>query len=195
MKSLKFAAILLLIHGLLMEFSIFVAFIVFMIIGLDMSKSGEYFSFALPYLQDNLPQMMIMSGIFGAVRVIGAIGLLKNRMWGLTLSVINCVVTMVLMIFMLPAGIPDGILACTALVLILTGYYGKREIMTSSSGPYDIVGRPDIDLSQYTVTVNGREVIDYEKLKNDDYVLYQKLLENEKEDNSDLERVHKLSEL
>ena len=131
MKNLKFAAILLLIHGLLMEFSIFVAFIVFTIIGLDMSKSGEYFSFALPYLQDNLPQMMIMSGVFGAVRVIGAVGLLKNRMWGLTLSIINCVATMILMIFMLPAGIPDGILACSALILILVTYYGKQEIPKS----------------------------------------------------------------
>lgn len=131
MKKYTLPAVLLLIHGLLMEFSIFIAFIVFLIIGVDMSESGKYFSFALPYLQDNLPQMMVMSGIFGASRVIGAIGLLKNRMWGLVLSVINCVVTMVLMIFMLPAGIPDGILACSALILILVTYYGKQEIPKS----------------------------------------------------------------
>jgi hypothetical protein len=35
---------------------------------------------------------------------------------------------MVLMIFMLPAGIVDGFLACPALILILTGYFGKKEI-------------------------------------------------------------------
>ena len=31
-----------------------------------------------------------------------------------TLSVINCVVTMILMMFMLPFGIQDGLLACIA---------------------------------------------------------------------------------
>ena len=53
--------------------------------------------------------MMVMGAIYGIVRVIGAVGLLKNRMWGLALSVINCVITMALMMFMLPAGIMDGI--------------------------------------------------------------------------------------
>lgn len=32
------------------------------------------------------------------------------------------------MIFMLPAGIIDGILACTALILISTQYFGKDKI-------------------------------------------------------------------
>ena len=61
--------------------------------------------------------------------MIGAYGILKNRMWGLALSVINCVVTMSLMIFMLPAGIMDGILACTALIIILTQYFGDKKIV------------------------------------------------------------------
>ena len=46
--------------------------------------------------------ILFMGAIFGVMRIIGAIGLLKNRMWGLALSVINCVVTMILMMFMLP---------------------------------------------------------------------------------------------
>lgn len=49
-------------------------------------------------------------------------------MWGLALTVVNCSVTMALMIFMLPAGLVDGLLSCTALVLALTAYFGKREI-------------------------------------------------------------------
>lgn len=67
--------------------------------------------------------------IFGVIRLIGAIGLLKNRMWGLVLSIINCVITMIIMIFMLPAGVMDGVLACSALILILTKYYGKNSIV------------------------------------------------------------------
>ncbi len=52
----------------------------------------------------------------------------KNKMWGLVLSVINCMITMTLMMFLLPAGILDGVLAASALILILTQYYGDREI-------------------------------------------------------------------
>lgn len=57
-------------------------------------------------------------------------GLLKKRIWRLILTVINCMITLALMIFMLPAGIMDSILACTALILILTQYFGKTEITT-----------------------------------------------------------------
>lgn len=82
--------------------------------------------FALPYLQDNLYLMMAMSGVFAALRVIGAVALWRNRLWGLVLSLINCVVTLVLMIFLLPAGIADGLLSGTALVLILHGWLGRN---------------------------------------------------------------------
>lgn len=69
-----------------------------------------------------------MGAIYGIVRVIGAVGLLKNKMWGLALSVINCVITMALMMFLLPAGIMDGILAAGALILMLTQYFGDKKI-------------------------------------------------------------------
>ncbi len=98
-------------------------------LGVEGLEAGEYFSFRLPYLQENLYMMIVMGAIFGVLRLIGAIGLLKNRMWGLVLSVINCVTTLILMIFMLPAGIPDGILAGSALVLILVQFFGDRKII------------------------------------------------------------------
>ena len=72
---------------------------------------NEYISFIVPYFQDNMNLMLIMGMLYGIVRVIGAIGLWKNRMWGLALSMINCVIAMALMMFMLSAGIMDGILA------------------------------------------------------------------------------------
>src|SRR5690606_5491251 len=43
-----------------------------------------------------LPVMMAMGGVFGTLRIIGSIGLLKNRLWGYALSLINCSVTLVL---------------------------------------------------------------------------------------------------
>lgn len=129
MKQYKIAAILIFIHGGLMELSVSLALVPLLVIGTDPSEASHYFSFAVPYFQDNLYLMMAMSGIFGVTRIIGAIGLFKNRMWGLALSLINCIVTMILMVFMLPAGIVDGIFACAALILMLTAYFGKRKVI------------------------------------------------------------------
>ncbi len=129
MRKYKIAAVLMIVHGGFMEFGGCLALIPLMAFQGDGMDYMQYFSFIVPYLQENLYLMMAMGGIYGIVRVIGAIGLLKNRMWGLVLSIINCVVTMALMIFMLPAGIMDGILACTSLILILTQYFGKKKII------------------------------------------------------------------
>ena len=132
MRKYKIAAILQLIQGALMELPPLLAVLPLVAFGVEQGTVGEHFAFIVPYLQDNLYLMMAMGGIFGIVRIIGAIGLLRNRMWGLALTVINCVVTMGLMIFMLPAGIADGILACTALILILLGYFGNRPAVAAS---------------------------------------------------------------
>lgn len=129
MKKYKLAAILMIIHGGLMEIGGCLAFIPILALGFDTVDINSFFSFIVPYLHENMNLMIVMGGIYGVVRVIGAIGLLKNRMWGLTLSIINCVITMALMIFMLPAGIMDGILACSALILILLQYFGTKKII------------------------------------------------------------------
>lgn len=123
MKKYKIAAVLMLIHGGLMEVGS--GLLTLFPDGLD---AETYFSFIVPYFNDHLALAIIMGVVYGTVRVIGAVGLLKNRMWGLALLVINCVVTMALMMFMLPAGIVDGIFACTALVLMLTQYFGDKKI-------------------------------------------------------------------
>ena len=129
MKKYKIASVLMIIHGAFMEIGGCFCLIPVFILGADKFYINEYFSFIVPYFQDNMNLMLIMGMLYGIVRVIGAIGLWKNRMWGLALSIINCVVTMTLMMFMLPAGIMDGILACSALILILTQYFGDRIII------------------------------------------------------------------
>lgn len=129
MKKYRIASILMFIHGAFMEIGGCLCLIPALIFGSDSFDMSKYFSFIVPYLQDNLYLMSITGLIYGVVRVIGAVGLWKNRMWGLILSVINCVITMALMIFMLPAGIMDGILACSALILILVQYFGNRKIV------------------------------------------------------------------
>lgn len=129
MKKYKLASILMIIHGGCMEIGGAVCLIPTLIFGTDKFDITQYFSFKLPYFQDNIYLMMIMGAIYGISRVIGAIGLLKNKMWGLALSIINCILTMALMMFMLPAGIMDGILATSALILILVQYFGNKKII------------------------------------------------------------------
>lgn len=117
---------LLLAQGVLMEGLVFIGLLVLIGLNIPQSSIAENANvFALPYLQENLYLMMAMSGIFATLRVLGAIGLLRNRLWGLGLSIINCTVTVVLMAFMLPAGIIDGVLSGTALVLILFAWLGR----------------------------------------------------------------------
>lgn len=128
MKRYRTAAILQIIHGGLMEIGGVLFLISALTFGFSNSDAGQYFEFKLQYFQDNLYMMSVMSLIYGILRIIGAVGLLKNRMWGLVLSVINSVTTMILMMFLLPAGIMDGILAVTALVLILVEFYGDKKI-------------------------------------------------------------------
>ena len=129
MKKYKIASILMFIHGALMELGGCLCLIPVFVMGSDKFDINQYFSFIVPYFKDNMNLMLVMGAIYGIVRIIGAVGLWKNKMWGLVLSVINCVITMTVMMFMLPAGIMDGILAAAALILILTQYFGNNRVV------------------------------------------------------------------
>jgi uncharacterized membrane protein (DUF2068 family) len=122
----RWAAGLLLAQGVLMEGLVFVGLVVLLVVGVPQASiTGHATVFALSYLQENLYAMMAMSGIFAALRIAGAIGLWRNRVWGLALSLVNCVVTLVLMVFLLPAGLADGLLSGAALVLMLLARLGR----------------------------------------------------------------------
>ena len=129
MKKYKIASVLMMIHGAFMEIGGCFCLIPIFILGADKFNINEYISFIVPYFQENMDLMLIMGMLYGIVRVIGAVGLWKNRMWGLVLSILNCIITMILMMFMLPAGIMDGVLACSSLILILTQYFGEKKII------------------------------------------------------------------
>ena len=126
-KKFKIAAIIMIIHGAMMEAGSGLILMPFVFKGsLDLNAIPPIF--AIDFFRNNIIFMIPMSVVFGIARVIGAIGVLKNRKWGFILSVINCILTMNLMLFMIPVGIVDGILACSALVLLLIGYYGNETI-------------------------------------------------------------------
>ena len=79
MKKYKAAAMLMLIHGGCMEIGGVLCLIPALILGAERFDIQQYFSFKLPYFQDDLSMMLIMGALYGAMRIIGAVGLLKNR--------------------------------------------------------------------------------------------------------------------
>ena len=97
MKKYKIASVLMMIHGAFMEIGGCFCLIPIFILGADKFNINEYISFIVPYFQENMDLMLIMGMLYGIVRVIGAVGLWKNRMWGLVLSILNCIITMILM--------------------------------------------------------------------------------------------------
>jgi uncharacterized membrane protein (DUF2068 family) len=129
MKKYKMAALLMIIHGGCMELGGIFCLLPALILGPEQFDIGRYFSFRFSYFQENLYLIMVMGAMYGILRILGAIGLLKNKMWGLVLSVINCVITLALMMFLLPVGIMDGVLAGGALILILLQYFGNKKIV------------------------------------------------------------------
>ena len=129
MKKYKIAAILMFIHGAFMEIGGCFCLIPIFVMGSDRFDVNQFISFIVPYFKNNMNLMLVIGAIYGIIRVIGAVGLWKNKMWGLVLSVINCVITLALMMFMLPAGIMDGVLASSSLILILTQYFGDKKII------------------------------------------------------------------
>ena len=136
---LRWASGLLITQGVLMELSVLIGLVVLLALGVPQIEITERVNiFALPYLNENLYLMMAMSGVFGALRVTGAVAMVRNQQWGLALSLINCGVTLVLMIFLLPPGLLDGLLTGSALVLILSAWLQGRPIVeepTTSATP------------------------------------------------------------
>jgi len=126
LRKVKIAAVIILIHGI-MEVIGTVGSLMAGISGtVDI---GEYMHFILPAFQENIVLVTYTSGIYGVLRIIGAIGLFKNRQWGLSLSIICSVITITLMMFILPAGVLDGVLSSSVLVLLLFTYYGDKKII------------------------------------------------------------------
>ena len=125
-RELRAASVLLLVQGVLMEGLVAVGLVALLALGIPQATITEHADvFALAYLRENLYPMMAMSGIFAALRITAAVGLWRDRLWGLALAVVMCVVTLVLMVFLLPAGLLDGVLSGAALVLLLHARLGR----------------------------------------------------------------------
>lgn len=112
-----------------MEGAPLLGLLVILATGGDPAVMSRGFSFVVPFFDENLALMMALSGVFATLRVVAAIGLLRNRMWGYASSLVIGCVTLVLMVFLLPAGNADGVLSGAALMLLLRVRYGTDPIV------------------------------------------------------------------
>jgi len=119
MKRYKIAAVIIMVHAFV-EIGGFFSVLPIWVCNME---AAEWMPFDAPSAD-----VVIAGVIWGTLRLIGAIALWKNQMWGMVLSVINCVIAIALMMVMLPFGIMDGVLAGAALVLILSQYFKGKKI-------------------------------------------------------------------
>jgi drug/metabolite transporter (DMT)-like permease len=122
MKKLRIGAIILIIYGAIEilggSAAVFSA-----------NGSMPFYTFSWSYLQSNALMVLVIGIILGALKIIAAIGIIKNLMWGMVLGCINCIIMLLLLTFYLPAGITDAILSGTALFFLLLGYFGRKQIV------------------------------------------------------------------
>ncbi len=80
-------------------------------------------------LQENLKVTTLLGEVFGAIRIIAAIGIFLNLMWGWALGVVISVVTYIVMTIYLPMGIVDGIISTITLVGLFIAFFGNQPVI------------------------------------------------------------------
>jgi len=83
----------------------------------------------------NPPEATVVIGglIWGALRIIGAVGLFKNLKWGLSLCMFTCALAIASMFEHMPFELMDATLGGIALILILIQYFGKTKAVESNT--------------------------------------------------------------
>ena len=121
MKHYKIAATIIILHGIIELMGFFAVLPLWL-----GAEQAEWVSFDPPD-----PLTIIGGVIRGVFRLIGGFALYKNRMWGFWFSAMLCFKALSAMFYILPFGLMDAILGGAALILMLTGYFGKKEITNS----------------------------------------------------------------
>ena len=129
-KSLFVASILMLIYSVLEMADSIV--ILLMILNL-VPNLLLIFNFEVQLIQTLLEsQPLSLAPIFWAftlMRVVSAVGLFKNRLWGFWIGIINLIVTMILSIMFVPFSSFE-LLACSViLILLVVGYFKKKPLI------------------------------------------------------------------
>jgi len=113
------AAIIIIIHGIIEIGGFFAVLPLYL---------GAEPSPLVPF--DPVPLDVAIGGvIWGVLRLIAGIGLIKSFKWGLVLSALVCFMAISAMFEHMPFGLMDAVLGGTALILILTQYFGNKKIV------------------------------------------------------------------
>jgi hypothetical protein len=129
-KSLFVASILMLIYSVLeMADSIVILLMILNIV----PNLLLIFNFEVQLIQTLLEsQPLSLAPIFWAftlMRVVSAVGLFKNRLWGFWIGIISLIITMILSIVFVPFSSFE-LLACSViLILLVVGYFNKKPII------------------------------------------------------------------
>jgi hypothetical protein len=128
-KLLYISAIVLLVYGIGESADCIYAFLITLNI---LPPLPFLIAFAFPAMQDiwlhKTIYMLLIFLSFTALRITAAIGILKNRLWGLWLALISTVLTLCVMPLFLPFGALDGVIAAPLLVLLLVGQFRNKPI-------------------------------------------------------------------
>jgi hypothetical protein len=129
-KSLFVASILMLIYSVLeMADSIVILLMILNIV----PNLLLIFNFEVQLIQTLLEsQLLSLAPIFWAftlMRVVSAVGLFKNRLWGFWIGIISLIITMILSIVFVPFSSFE-LLACSViLILLVVGYFKKKPLI------------------------------------------------------------------
>jgi hypothetical protein len=129
-KSLFVASILMLIYSVLeMADSIVILLMILNIV----PNLLLIFNFEVQLIQTLLEsQPLSLAPIFWAftlMRVVSAVGLFKNRLWGFWIGIISLIITMILSIVFVPFSSFE-LLACSViLILLVVGYFKKKPLI------------------------------------------------------------------
>ncbi|MFX0064471.1 MAG: hypothetical protein ACFFC7_20050 [Candidatus Hermodarchaeota archaeon] len=82
------------------------------------------------YLLEFQPLFMIaMFWAFTSMRIVAAIGLFINRMWGFWMGIFVSGITMCVMVFFFPISTIEGLISAVVVILLFIGYFGDQPII------------------------------------------------------------------
>lgn len=113
--SLKIAAVVLIIHGIIEIFAITMLFTPAEFIPID--------------FQENFVFWALLSTIYGLSRVISGYTIWSMKKWGIALGIVLSITTLVVAPSLYPFGIMDLPLAVIVLVCLLYAWFGDEKVL------------------------------------------------------------------
>jgi hypothetical protein len=86
-------------------------------------------TFIFNEIAENWQMILWVSLVAAALRMIAALGILRNLKWGWILGILISLVTFAMLTFYLPMGIVDAVLSGSVLVLLVIGRYQEEKIL------------------------------------------------------------------